>query len=317
MKADTMPVDRTLFVNIQHGHPEFPIQYYVDELYTFLDRRVPLHWHFEPQFYVAMGGIVRVQIGSHTVTLNVGDGIFINGNTLHGFEQINEMDMCECPNIIFSAELIAPHSSIMFQKYMKPILTDQNLPYIIFTSDIPWNNGILKKLFSIFDLLQQYGAESSFGPFPKLNFETCNPHESCFELQVQCLLNQIWQTIVLNFEEIPKLKLDKRDLQYQVRLQHMVSYIEFNYKKTITLLDISTSANISKSEASRVFQSYMHCSPIEFLLRHRIEAAKRLLSMTDYSIQDISMECGFNNTSYFNKVFKKKVGMTPKQYRTI
>ena len=47
----------------------------------------------------------------------------------------------------------------------------------------------------------------------------------------------------------------------------------------------------------------------------RIEESKRLLANTDYSVIDISVAAGFEDQSYFSKVFKKYTGLTPKQYR--
>ena len=53
----------------------------------------------------------------------------------------------------------------------------------------------------------------------------------------------------------------------------------------------------------------------EYLNIVRIEESKRLLANTDYSIIDIAVAVGFDNQSYFSKVFKKYTGLTPKQYR--
>ncbi|WP_082825229.1 helix-turn-helix domain-containing protein [Paenibacillus jamilae] len=161
------------------------------------NRRFPLHWHFEPEFFIARGGELKVQIGNHFIKLNSGDGIFISSNTLHSFEQINENDICKCPNIVFSAEIIAPYTSSIYQKYVRPLLTNSNLPYFVLHSDIPWHKEILNKLFDVF------------------------------------------------------------------------------------------------------------ASPIEYLLKHRIESSKRLLCSTTRSIQEICLECGLNSSSYFIKVFKR------------
>ncbi|MNP54957.1 Cupin domain protein [compost metagenome] len=113
MHIDSMPLDQTCYEKIRHGQPNFPIQFYVDELHKFINRRVPLHWHHEYEFFVARGGTVEVQVGHHSIELHPNDGIFIRGNVLHGFRQFNEKEVCECPNIVFATELIAPHSSII------------------------------------------------------------------------------------------------------------------------------------------------------------------------------------------------------------
>ncbi|MNB90988.1 Melibiose operon regulatory protein [compost metagenome] len=315
MRADTMPLDHTLYETIQHGQNDFPIQFYVDELHKFLNRKVPLHWHFEPEFFVARGGTVKVQVGNHCIELCPDDGIFINSNALHSFEQVYDNDRCKCPNIVFSAELIAPHTSILYQKYIRPILINRSMPYFILHSEIPWQREILDELSYVFALLQEFGLQSPYGSFSALDFNIENLSATCFEMQVQCHLNQIWQSIFNHVEQIPAVAQDQRDIQFQVRVQQMISFIQRNYMNPVTLQDISMSANISKSEASRCFQSYLNCSPIEYLLQSRIEASQRLLYDTTQSIQEICSECGFNSSSYFIKVFREKVGMTPGEYR--
>lgn len=75
MISDFLHLDHTLYEKIQHGQNEFPIQFYVDELNKFENRKFPLHWHFEPEFFVALAGDLKVQIGNHFIELKSGDGI--------------------------------------------------------------------------------------------------------------------------------------------------------------------------------------------------------------------------------------------------
>ncbi|WP_411346997.1 helix-turn-helix domain-containing protein [Paenibacillus sp. WLX2291] len=315
MKADQMPLTHTLFEKTKHGNIDFPIQYYVDELYKFSQQSVPLHWHFEPQFYIAYGGNVRVHFGNHYVDLEKGDGIFINGNILHGFQQIDEQSKCQCPNIIFSAELIAASSTRIFQKYIKPLLTNEEIPFFVLSPQTTWQQQILYHLFNVFYLLQTYGSASAYGTVPALDFKTVNLEEECFEMQVQCYMNLIWQIIIKHMESIPKLKKNKKELQIYIRLQLMISYVENHFMNEVKLNQIASAASISKSEAARIFNDYMHCTPIEFVIRHRLETAKYLLNTTTQNIQEVGFACGFNTTSYFIKMFKKYTGLTPKEYQ--
>ncbi|MFC3803693.1 helix-turn-helix domain-containing protein [Cohnella sp. GCM10012308] len=315
MYLNTIPLDHKLFETNPHGRPEFPIQYYVDEPNKFIDQIVPLHWHFEPEFFVARGGAVKVQIGNHFVRLNPGDGIFINANALHAFEQFDAADPCQCPNIVFSTELIAPYTSVLYQKYIGPIIVNRGLPHIILRADIPWQKTILDQLSRIFALLHEYGQKSPYGPFPALSYDAWNVGGTCFEMQVQLHLNQIWQLMFSHLAEIPTVDQDQREMQYQVRLQQMVAFIQQHFMDALTLQDISNAASVSKSEASRCFQAYLKCAPIDYLLQYRIETAQRLLHHSALTIQEVGLECGFNSSSYFIQTFKKRTGMTPREYR--
>lgn len=315
MYADTISLDYQLKEMTSHGTNDFPIQFYVDELYRFKNRRIPLHWHTELEFFVVMGGITRIQIGNQQVFLNPGEGIFINSNVLHLFEQMKKKAYCQCPNIVFSSELIAPMKSVLYQKYLKPIMKNQSIPFFILRPTCSWQNEILDKLFHIFTLLHKYGSKGTCEVLSIIGNKYAESTSSCYEMKVQSELNHIWQIVYSHLDEIPIVLQEKKELQSQIRLQKMLTYIQENYMDTITLQDISSSADISKSEASRCFHTYMERSPIEYLLQYRIEIAKNLLDTVPLSIHEICLECGFHSTSYFSKVFREKTGMTPKKYR--
>jgi AraC-like DNA-binding protein len=54
---------------------------------------------------------------------------------------------------------------------------------------------------------------------------------------------------------------------------------------------------------------------VEYLLRYRIEKARGLLCSTGQSIKEVSRDCGFRSESYFSKVFRERVGTSPREYR--
>ena len=88
-----------------------------------------------------------------------------------------------------------------------------------------------------------------------------------------------------------------------------------NYADKISLSDIAEYGNVSISKCSRMFNLYTKHSPIDFLNLYRLEIASNLLRSTDQSISQISSSCGFDQQSYFNRMFKKEYGCTPLAYR--
>ena len=66
---------------------------------------------------------------------------------------------------------------------------------------------------------------------------------------------------------------------------------------------------------SAIFSKKTGESLTSFILRERLKAAKVMLATTDYSLQEISYRTGFSTPSYFQRQFKKSVGITPKKYR--
>ena len=98
-------------------------------------------------------------------------------------------------------------------------------------------------------------------------------------------------------------------------ITQVVSFIRNNYMHKITLADVAAHVYLSPSYLSKIFKDEMQTSFNGYLNEVRIEKSKILLLSNDLSIVEISELVGFVDQSYFNKVFKKQTGMTPKKYR--
>ena len=85
--------------------------------------------------------------------------------------------------------------------------------------------------------------------------------------------------------------------------------------RQITLDETAEHVHLHPSYFSTLFKQSTGSSFKEYLNMVRIEESKRLLANTDFSIIDIAIAAGFEDQSYFSKVFKKYTGITPKQYR--
>lgn len=72
---------------------------------------------------------------------------------------------------------------------------------------------------------------------------------------------------------------------------------------------------MSESNFHRVFKNELGISPIDFLINERIKLATSLLHDPRNKIKDIYLQCGFNSLSYFTRLFKQKMQMSPKSYQ--
>ena len=88
-----------------------------------------------------------------------------------------------------------------------------------------------------------------------------------------------------------------------------------HYSHPITLLDVAKKINMAESAFSRYFKSKTGINFIDSLIHIRLGHASRLLIDTNMSVAEIAYECGFNNISNFNRIFKKKKGCTPKTFK--
>jgi len=93
------------------------------------------------------------------------------------------------------------------------------------------------------------------------------------------------------------------------------AYISHHYSHNLTLDEVAAEVHLNPAYFSTIFKESSGSSFKEYLNMVRIEESKRLLSNSDYSIIDIAVATGFEDQSYFSKVFKKYTGLTPKQYR--
>ena len=83
----------------------------------------------------------------------------------------------------------------------------------------------------------------------------------------------------------------------------------------ITVAEIADRVEFSESHFMRYFKENMGTSFVDYLKDYRLTMAARLLLVSDDTILSIAEEVGFDNLSYFNRAFKKKYGVTPREYR--
>ena len=105
---------------------------------------------------------------------------------------------------------------------------------------------------------------------------------------------------------------------YSGRSQIIIKALQFinkNYQEKISLKDIETNLHVNASYFSTLFKQEMGVTFTDYLNSLKIEHACHLLTETNLSIIDVSLSTGFDDQSYFTKVFKKAKGMTPKAYR--
>ena len=95
------------------------------------------------------------------------------------------------------------------------------------------------------------------------------------------------------------------------------NYMEYNYNRQISLTDIANSVNLHPNYFHRLFKAKTGHTPFEYLTDLRVNAASDLIITTNQTISSIALQCGFDSTSYFICVFKKRKGLTPNRYRKL
>jgi len=141
-----------------------------------------------------------------------------------------------------------------------------------------------------------------------------------FEINSQILdWDELANRIINQLEQL-KSEI-KEEIEYgghenDVLINGMVSYIQQNYQKDISLEDLAEDVGIHPNYACLLFRKRVGQSYLSFLHKERITVAKQLMKKTDNSMERIAMEVGYNSASQFSRVFRKYEGITPSTYRS-
>lgn len=100
-----------------------------------------------------------------------------------------------------------------------------------------------------------------------------------------------------------------------LRIGDAIAHIETHYNEKITLDELARKSHLSKRHFTRIFQECIGRSPIDHVMHLRCQKAAELLKGTDRTITDIAFECGFADSNYFTRCFRKTMDQTPGQYR--
>ena len=96
---------------------------------------------------------------------------------------------------------------------------------------------------------------------------------------------------------------------------HVLTYIQMNYNKHLTVDELAKMSGYSKSRFSHLFSEAMGTTPMRYQHDIRLSNSCEMLCQTDLSITEISYMCGFEDALYFSRKFRKKYGISPSEYR--
>lgn len=291
LSFSTDKTDETGKELLTYGTPDFPIAFFDDDLTKI---KVPWHWHDELEIVVLLSGEVSVFISGYELQLNPGEGYFVNSGILHSGELRSTTGWQHAT--VFNPKVIASPDDIVWNTYVAPILFHENLPFIKLSPTIPWQKEILSC------------AEKAWssGAYEKRDYP----------LSVRSSLTKICTLLMRNIDtEIEHPFMSKMQKE-ELRIKKTLSYIERHFREQITIENIASSANISVSTLLRIYHDILHTTPIQYVLKYRLEQImEELLSNQESSISEIAYSCGFNDISYFNRCFLKKYGKTPSEFR--
>ena len=252
------------------------------------------HTHDFSELIIITGGGGEHWINGSAYPVTAGDIFLIQGNTEHYFEKRHKLDMY---NIMFD------------DSYLKEHLHS------------------LRSLsgFNAFFLFEPtYRRSHKFKSRLHIGSETMRPLKTELQRMVEesrdgrpgsdlILLAKALEIFVFISREYSRIKNPMaRSL---CRLGELISLLENRYREHWTIEKISRIASMAPSTLLPVFRKVTGYSPIDYLLHVRLAKAGEMLQKTELPISEIALECGFTDSNYFSRQFRRHFSCSPRDYR--
>ena len=251
--------------------------------------------HFHPEFEInyifnAEGG--RRVIGDHVAEIGKRELVMVGPNLYHGWENFKNSSKEESHEITIQFPKDLFDEGLLGKNLIQPINTLlQNAHRGILFSD----ETIARVENKIFSLSKKNGFDS-FLEFQSFLYDLAISRDQKF------LTN-------MNFSH-------QNDFINSERIEKIYNFLKDNFQHKIKIEEAAELVNMSVISLSRLIKKRTGKSFVEFLIAIRLGAATRSLIETNNSISGICYDCGFNNISNFNRIFKKYQNCTPSEFRS-
>jgi len=250
----------------------------------------PLHFHeeYELNLIINAKGARRI-VGDHVATIGDLELVFVGSNLYHGWfnhecksDMIKEVTI-QFNNEVFNTNFLNKNQSSYLKKFFED--SKKGILFPIETITAIKNNLLILK--------ESQGFNSVLNLMNILHKLSLSSYIT--------LCNE-------GFQESSPASNSRR-------IKQVFDYMNKNFRSEISLQEISALVNMHEVSLSRFIKKHTGKNFVDCLNEIRIGQASRLIIDTNQSISEIAYTCGFNNISYFNRVFRKKKGCTPKEFR--
>lgn len=274
----------------QRGRFDFPIEFYhVDS--THQRFCMPYHWHMEYEIIWIKQGALTLTLNETSIHAVSGDVIFVRDGVIHGGTPADDDTVYDC--VVFDMRKLLADSHT-FKEKIESILKHDMLVNKYMPVDTPHIPIVVKEMFNALK----------------------NANDG-YELIVTGMLYAFFGFVLqYHLYHYPKAAnvLEKNRTRLS-QLKKIFALIDAHYSEPLTLANLAETAGLSPNYFCRYFKKITQQNPIDYLNSYRIEmACLKLLHSTD-SITDIALSCGFNDVSYFIKIFRRYKGISPLKFQ--
>lgn len=280
-----------LFLSEKLNDPRIPgkILFNEDE-----NAHLPLHWHSNVEICYFLQGGFRARIDGQCYNVQNQDLILVNSGQPH---HVGENSVGERRGISLVADMD-------FWQDICPELDSLEFSLSVCPERVPELKQLMTELYDA--SRTYYYAREAHGN---------NGAASRELLQIHGLICMIYYTLTKYFSRPKKATASQRLSVQKSNLQDVIQYINNDYTEPLMLKDVADRYNISCEHLSRLFRKKLGLTFKEYLYSIRLTHACRLLTHTEKSILDISLEAGFPDMRAFSQQFDRIYHTTPKEYR--
>ncbi len=268
--------------SIIHGNEGLPVAVY-DVTPAHGRYHMATHWHPEHEILFVRRGHFTLRLNQTVYELSAGDVAFYAGGTIH----TGEPSDCDYTCILLNLPLMIKKSDMCMRfaddlqsggVTVEPLLGRTNPRFAALCEQIR-QSFCTRKAGYAFDM--KAGIFAFFGE----------------------ILNSGLYTVTAATASQTQKSTD--------RMKAILQHLEENYMTAIQLDELATLAHMTPAHLCRCFKAVTGRTPIAFLIDYRLDKARYSLMTTDRSITDIALACGFNDVSYFTRLFRQKYAITP------
>lgn len=276
----------------KHGSDHFPFLVSREKLSRYESGSFLWHWHPQIEITCIRTGQMCYKVNDRIFHLKEGDLLFANANVLHA-GMMEQMQDCTYLAVTFDAKLIYGFAgSSIHVKYVEPVIQDFATPAVYIDGSQVWHRTFAR-YFEELIRLSDHPADF-------------------YELEIVMQLQALWKLLLQNYS--PSRPASTRDAAEYERMKEIITFIEHNYMRKLTLKDFAEHLHLCESECCRLCKRYLNVPLFTFLQEYRIERSLEYLCRGE-SVSAAADKAGFSDSNYYTKVFAKWKGCSPTKYR--
>lgn len=293
-------MDNLNFINLKenatHGDFILPFSIYKGTLSPSYPA-IPTHWHEEVEVIIVLDGSCDYRVDLNSFVINKGDILIVGPQKIHSFTSILDKTMTWA-SFVFNINMLKSYDTDgALLKYIAPLLNHEHeLPIII--QD---NIECYKSIFNTIEKIIYCYYEKDIA----------------YELELKSLLFNFFALLYKNNLIEKQKNKNTLTINNTDKIKLTLNYINEHYSEDISINTLSELCEYSEYHFMRFFKKHIGLTCIQYINNLRLEKSSILLTSTNNPIMDISLEVGFDNLSYFNKLFKRKYNLTPKEFRNV